>query len=263
MCDACGCGGTKLKKGWHRHEDGTVHRHHEGSKEHSHRHDGGSAGHLHLKTVALDKDILAGNNETAARNREFFGRHGIRVLNIISSPGAGKTMLLEKTLDALKGKLSCAVITGDIETDNDARRLEGRGAEIRQIQTHGACHLTAEHIAHSLPDLTMKKIDVLFIENVGNLVCPASFGLGEQAKIALLSVTEGEDKPVKYPEIFSRAELAVITKIDLLPHLDCDISLCHKNIRLINPRIRIIRLSAKTGEGLDEWLGYVRAKGVK
>lgn len=255
MCDKCGCGNVKMKKGWHRHDDGTEHKHSEGGKIHSH--ESAESSNESGRIIEVNKNIFNRNNQLADENRQWLEKRGILAVNIISSPGAGKTMLLEKTLDALKGKIKCAVITGDIETCNDAKRLEGRGAIIRQIQTHGACHLNAEHIAEVLPELTKDGIKLLFIENVGNLVCPASFELGEKFKIALHCVTEGEDKPVKYPEIFSRAELAIITKTDLLPHLEYDMALCRKNIRLINPRIKILELSAKTGKGMEEWLRYI------
>ncbi len=262
MCENCGCGSGTIKKGWHRHDDGTEHKHSEGGKIHTHEHKHVGSSDEPGRIIEINKNIFDRNNYIASDNRRWFEKRGILAVNIISSPGAGKTMLLEKTLDALKGKMKCAVITGDIETNNDAERLEGRGAKIRQIQTHGACHLNAEHIAEVLPELSKGRIQLLFIENVGNLVCPASFELGEKFKIALHSVTEGEDKPVKYPEIFSRAELAIITKTDLLPHLEYSMALCRKNIRLINPRIKILELSSKTGNGMEEWLKYLEKKQV-
>ncbi len=255
MCDKCGCGTVKINEGWHRHDDGVEHRHSEGGNIHLHDHSANSG--EKSRTIEINRNIFGRNNHVAEENRQWLEKRGILAVNIISSPGAGKTLLLEKTLDALKGKTRSAVITGDIETSNDAKRLEGRGAAICQIETHGSCHLTAEQIAHVLPGLAGDGIELLFIENVGNLVCPASFELGEKFKIVLHSVTEGEDKPVKYPEIFSRSELAIITKIDLLPHLEYDIELCRKNIHLINPQIKIMELSAKTGQCMEQWLRYI------
>jgi hydrogenase nickel incorporation protein HypB len=182
--------------------------------------------------------------------------HHITAINLISSPGSGKTYLLEKTLDALRNRIPCAVITGDQRTDNDARRLEGRGALVRQIETYDACHLEAGQIARLLPEVATAGTKLLFIENVGNLVCPAAFDLGEHFKVALLSTTEGEDKPLKYPSLFSQAPISVLTKIDLIPHLDWNIVACRENLRRIRPGVFIFELSSKTGEGMDAWLDY-------
>lgn len=179
-------------------------------------------------------------------------------VNIISSPGSGKTALLERTLETLRGKVSCAVIVGDQQTDNDARRLTGRGAPVRQIETRSSCHLNAEQIERFLPTVAGDGATLLFVENVGNLVCPAAFDLGEACKIALLSVTEGEDKPLKYPVLFHDAPLVVITKIDLVPHLDWDRARCHAAIRAVRPDARIVEVSAKTGEGMEAWLAALQ-----
>ena len=207
--------------------------------------------------VELEKKVLEKNDLAAERNRELFSRQGIVAVNIISSPGSGKTMLLEKTLDRLKGKVPCAVIVGDVQSDNDARRLEGKGAKVHQIQTKSSCHLNAEQVARVLSTVIDKKTKILFLENVGNLVCPAAFDLGEDFKIALLSIPEGEDKPVKYPVIFSTAKLVVITKTDLQPYVDCDVKKMRKYIRQMNPGVFIFELSARTGEGMDAWIDYL------
>ncbi len=279
MCESCGCGnvkvsvkgGRKLKipAGYHVHEDGSMHAHHDGAAATHHHHDGKHHSHEHgdlhhehheagrRRVVELEKKILEKNDIAAEQNRGLFLKRRIAVVNIISSPGSGKTMLLEKTLDRLKGRIPCAVITGDVQTDNDARRLKGRGAKVHQIETLSSCHLNAQQISKSLKDVIDSKTRILFIENVGNLVCPAAFDLGEDFKIALLSVPEGEDKPVKYPVIFSSAKLVIITKTDLLPHLECDVRKMRRYIRQINPGVFIFELSAKTGEGMDAWIDYL------
>jgi hydrogenase nickel incorporation protein HypB len=200
---------------------------------------------------------LARNDEHAARNREWLRARGVVAINLISSPGAGKTRLLERTLDALAGRIPCAVIVGDQRTDNDARRLAGRGAKVHQIETLSSCHLNAEQVAAVLPEVVDAGTRLLFIENVGNLVCPAAFDLGESFKLALLSVTEGEDKPVKYPVLFAQAPVVVLTKADLLPHLDWDAAACRQALRRIRPGVFILSLSARTGEGMDAWLDYL------
>ncbi|OPZ31325.1 MAG: Hydrogenase isoenzymes nickel incorporation protein HypB [Lentisphaerae bacterium ADurb.BinA184] len=171
---------------------------------------------------------------------------------------AAQTALLEKTLDRLAGEVKCAVITGDQQTDNDARRLRGRGAAVMQIQTRSACHLNAGQIAKALPRVVKPGTRLLFIENVGNLVCPAAFDLGEHFKIALLSTAEGEDKPLKYPTLFANAPVVVLTKMDLAPHLDWDAAACRRSLRQIHPGVFIIELSARSGDGMDTWIDYLR-----
>ena len=173
------------------------------------------------------------------------------IKKLISSPGSGKTFLLEKTLEALDGDVRAAVITGDQQTDNDAKRLEGKGAPVVQIETRSSCHLDAQQVRDRLEAVVFDGIELLLIENVGNLVCPAAFDLGEDSKVALLSVTEGEDKPLKYPVLFHDSPVCVITKIDLLPHLDTDIEKCRQSIRAVRPDAKIFEVSAKTGEGMD------------
>jgi hydrogenase nickel incorporation protein HypB len=201
--------------------------------------------------------VLSENDAKAEANRQWLAKHGVVAINMISSPGSGKTYLLERTLERLRGRVACAVITGDQQTDNDARRLAGKGAVVRQIETISACHLDAERVGQLLPEVTEGGIKLLFIENVGNLVCPAAFDLGEQFKVALLSTTEGEDKPVKYPTLFGMAPVVVLTKMDLAPHLDWNLAKCREYLRKIHPGVFVFELSAKTGQGMDAWIQYL------
>jgi hydrogenase nickel incorporation protein HypB len=248
MCKECGC------------ED--EHDHHEDVNPHFHPsvHDHArrsKASETALRTISVEKKILSRNDQIAEYNRQWLAEQGVVALNLISAPGSGKTFLLEKTLDRLRGRVPCAVITGDLRTDNDARRLQGRGAIVCQIETVSACHLDAERVRQYLPDITRDNARLLFIENVGNLVCPAAFDLGENFKVALLSATEGEDKPVKYPSLFSLAPVTILTKMDLVPHLDWNISQCREYLRKIHPGVTIIEVSAKTGQGMDSWIDYL------
>ncbi|HBM15065.1 MAG TPA: hydrogenase accessory protein HypB [Lentisphaeria bacterium] len=240
---------------WHSHDSDHEHNHPEGHHQHDHSHDN----HIHgdSKTVMMEKNILAKNDEYAHQNKHWLKDRGIVAVNIISSPGSGKTTLLEKTLDALKDKINCSVIVGDQSTDNDAKRLMGKCDCVYQIETKSSCHLDAKQISEILPQVVNDNTKLLFIENVGNLICPAAFELGEDFKIVLLSSTEGEDKPVKYPVIFSDASVAIITKTDLIPHLDWDIKKCRNYIRQVNPGMYIFELSSKTGEGMNSWLEYL------
>jgi len=213
------------------------------------------------RIVELRQGILKKNDELAAGLRARFDEAGVLVLNLVSSPGTGKTAFLERTLtDLVKRGKSVAALVGDLETDNDARLLAASGAPVRQINTHGICHLDAEMIARHLDGwegVELGELDYLFIENVGNLVCPSSYDLGERIRVALLSVTEGEDKPLKYPTLFNSADAAVITKIDLSVPCGFDRDLAVKNINEIRPGIRIFETSAKTGAGMGEWLTWL------
>ena len=211
------------------------------------------------RLVQLEIDILAKNNDFAARNRRWFAAHGVHALNLVSSPGSGKTTLLCATIRRLAGERALAVIEGDQQTANDAERIRATGAPAVQINTGKGCHLDADMIARALPRLPLAAGTLLFIENVGNLVCPAAFDLGEAAKVAILSVTEGEDKPLKYPDIFAAASLVLLNKSDLLPHLDFDLEYALDCLRRVNPRAPVLSVSAKTGEGLDAWLAWLRA----
>jgi hydrogenase nickel incorporation protein HypB len=213
------------------------------------------------RIVELRRGILKKNDELAAGLRERFGSAGVLVLNLVSSPGTGKTAFLELTLRELRTRgVRVAALVGDLETDNDARRLAASGAPVRQINTHGICHLDAEMVAKHLDgweDVSLGGLDYLFIENVGNLVCPSSYDLGESIRVAMLSVTEGEDKPLKYPGLFNSADAAVITKIDLAIPCAFDRDLALKNINEIRPGIRVFETSAKTGAGMVAWLDYL------
>jgi hydrogenase nickel incorporation protein HypB len=211
------------------------------------------------RIVRLEQDILAKNDAYAARNRELFSRNGILALNLVSSPGSGKTALLVRTLQALKNTRSLAVIEGDQQTDNDAERIRTTGIEAIQINTGKGCHLDAEMVERALRQMQLPQNGIVFIENVGNLVCPAAFDLGEAAKVAVLSATEGEDKPLKYPDMFRAARLLLLNKCDLLPYLVFDIALAESYARRVNPDIRIIRISATSGEGMGEWLAWLEA----
>jgi hydrogenase nickel incorporation protein HypB len=213
------------------------------------------------RIVELRRGILKKNDELAAELRARYVAAGVLVLNLVSSPGTGKTAFLERTMKELKDRgARVAALVGDLETDNDARRLASSGAPVRQINTHGICHLDAEMIGKHLedwPGVELNQLDYLFIENVGNLVCPSSYDLGERIRVALLSVTEGEDKPLKYPTLFNSADAAVITKIDIAEPCDFDRQAALKNINEIRPGIRIFETSAKTGAGMEEWLAYL------
>ncbi len=207
--------------------------------------------------VPLEQKVLSENDRIATDLRESFRGRRIVCLNLISSPGSGKTSLLERTLARFNPSTRVAVLTGDIQTDNDAARLAPFGFPVRQITTAGACHLDARMIERGLEGWSLDDLDVLLIENVGNLVCPTSYDLGEQAKIVVLSVTEGEDKPLKYPGIFRKARLMVLNKIDLLPYVPFKLDLARENARRINPDIEILETSCSTGAGLDEWMQWI------
>jgi hydrogenase nickel incorporation protein HypB len=213
-----------------------------------------------MNRVPLEKKVLSENDRIATELRERFRENNLLVVNLISSPGSGKTTLLEKTLEALPRTERVAVLTGDIQTENDANRLKRFGFPAKQITTGGTCHLDARMIDKHLSDWRLDELDILFIENVGNLVCPSSYDLGEAAKIVLLSVTEGEDKPLKYPSIFFKSELVIITKTDLLPYVPFDISKAEENARKVHPGVEIVRVSCTTGDGLEEWLQWLERK---
>jgi hydrogenase nickel incorporation protein HypB len=261
MCKTCGCGKTAVPGARKDHPHPQTRGH---SHTHGHEHDHGHEHqHERSRTVTIEQRILAENDATAEQNRRWLTDRGVVALNLISSPGTGKTMLIEKTLDRLNGVISCAVITGDLRTDNDARRLMNRGAAVRQIETHDACHLNAAQVGRLFPEIVTEGVRLLFIENVGNLVCPAAFDLGEHFKVALLSTTEGEDKPEKYPAIFSQAPVAILTKMDLAPHLDWDAAKCLANLRKVRPGVFVFEVSARTGHGMDAWIAYLHSLAPK
>ena len=213
-----------------------------------------------MNRLPLEKKVLSENDRIAAALREQFREHGVLCLNLISSPGSGKTSLLERTLESLPQGERVAVLTGDIQTENDANRLRRFGFPVKQITTGGTCHLDARMIERHLAGWNLDDVDLLFIENVGNLVCPSSYDLGEAAKIVMLSVTEGEDKPLKYPAIFFKSELLVLNKIDLLPYVSFDISAAEENARRVHPAMKIVRVSCTTYDGLPEWLEWLERK---
>ncbi len=240
MCLTCGCG--------HTHEHTHSHDHDHGH-DHHHEHD--------ENAIRVEEDILSRNNAIAAKNRALFASKKILALNFVSSPGSGKTELLAATVRAVKDAYKIFVIEGDQQTENDADRIRATGAPAFQINTGKGCHLDAAMVEHAVSHLEPTEESVLFIENVGNLVCPAEFDLGEAHKVAILSVTEGEDKPLKYPDMFRAADVMLINKVDLLPYVRFDIDKCEEYARRVNPKIRIIRTSATTGTGLDIWVKWL------
>jgi hydrogenase nickel incorporation protein HypB len=205
----------------------------------------------------VEKDILGENNLLASRNRGYFEAKAVVALNLMSSPGSGKTTLLEKTILALKGQKPVAVIEGDQQTLNDAERIHKTGAPVVQVNTGNGCHLDAAMIRQALDQLNLEEESLLFIENVGNLVCPSLFELGEKNRIVIISVTEGEDKPLKYPTMFEHAHTCIINKTDLLPYVDFDTELLIKNALTVNPHLHIMQLSARTGEGMEQWIAWL------
>ena len=267
MCTVCGCGeGETTIEG---EEQGHHHHHHDHGHHHHHGHDavhdyGQGPAHAHApglsqaRMVQIEEDILGKNNRYAAANRGWFAERRILALNLVSSPGSGKTTLLVRSIEALKDELRLSVIEGDQQTANDADRIRETGVGALQINTGKGCHLDAHMIGHALDSLKPEEGSVLFIENVGNLVCPAAFDLGEAHKVAILSVTEGEDKPIKYPDMFHAADLVLLNKIDLLPYVDFDVDKCIAYARRINPGIKVLQVSATTGEGMDNWYQWVR-----
>ncbi len=250
---------------FHRHPDGTEHDHDHDSHVHQH-HDVGDHGGYEsgVERVAVLERILGENERIADRNRAEFAAHGIRVVNLMSGPGAGKTTLLRRTLVELAGRARVGIIEGDIETSLDADRLEGLGAVVSLLNTSagfgGECHLDAVMVRSALSRLPLDEIDLLVIENVGNLVCPAEFDVGEQARAMVYAVTEGEEKPLKYPVMFRAADLVLVNKIDLLPYLEFDLTRFLENLVDVNPDVDIIEVSARTGEGVGEWCDWLLAR---
>ncbi len=207
--------------------------------------------------IILKRDILEANTAEAEGNRRAFREHGVFVVNLMSSPGSGKTTLLEKTLERLGKSFRMAVIEGDLYTSHDAERIEGRGVPVVQINTEGGCHLDARMVAAAMAELDLARLDLLFIENVGNLVCPAAFDLGEDLKVIILSTTEGNDKVVKYPIMFRDADVVILNKADLLPHVDFDVDVLRRDLGEINPEIPVFTMSAKTGSGVEAWCRWL------
>ena len=276
MCVTCGCGDGEVRiegEVAHAHDrvhaDGSRHsheheheHHHADDHAHPHPHDE-TPSHAHApglgpkRMVQIEQDILAKNNAYAQSNRQALTKRGIFALNLVSSPGSGKTTLLCKTI-ALLGEQAVAVIEGDQQTSQDADRIRASGAQAIQINTGKGCHLDAHMVGHAMGQLKLADDSLLMIENVGNLVCPAAFDLGEAHKVVILSVTEGEDKPIKYPDMFRAASVMLLNKIDLLPHLNYDVQAAIAFARRVNPTIQVIQLSATSGAGMDEWLAFLR-----
>jgi hydrogenase nickel incorporation protein HypB len=267
VCTTCGCsdgaaGGVRVTDPTDRHRQATGH---DPAAGHGHGH--GPGEHTHDEpvperprghTVSLEQAVLAKNDGLAAANRRWLAARGILALNLMSSPGAGKTTLLERTITDLAGELPVSVLEGDQETLLDADRIQLTGCRVVQINTGSGCHLDAEMVERGLRTLAPPEHSVLFVENVGNLVCPALFDLGEAAKVVITSTTEGEDKPVKYPHMFAAADLVLLNKVDLLPHLTFDVSRCLAAVRRVNPRTPVLELSATRGDGLAAWYAWLR-----
>lgn len=215
-----------------------------------------------MSILTIERKILEKNDEIALRNRVFFRDNGLFVLNLVSSPGAGKTSILEKTFQELKSSMKIAVIEGDVQTNLDAQRVAEYGVPVIQIVTLGACHLEAKLVQDAVEKMDLKGVDLLFIENVGNLVCPANYDLGEAHKIVVLSTTEGDDKPLKYPGMFRNSSVLIINKTDLVPYVNCDLKVLRNNALQINPSLRIFEISCYTGAGIPDWCDWLRKKGA-
>jgi len=265
MCTVCGCGEPEKHDHSHASEphahdhDHHHHHHHHVGQHHYGQGDAGVsvAGFSQSRLIEIEQNILSKNDLYAESNRRWLAEKALLALNLVSSPGAGKTTLLVETLKALIGKTSLGVIEGDQETANDADRIRSTGVSAIQINTGKGCHLDAHMIGHALQELPMEAGGVVFIENVGNLVCPAAFDLGEASKVVILSVTEGEDKPIKYPDMFAAADLMILNKVDLLPHLNFDVNLAIEHACRVNPNLDIVQVSATTGQGMEYWLDWI------
>lgn len=273
MCTICGCGtATVENREQHSHDHHHHHHHHDQAHNHGHWH--GEDGSIHFGTgggvqlpgtsqervIHLERDILSKNDAYAQANRARLIAAGQFALNFVSSPGSGKTSLLVRAITDLGSRFAIAVIEGDQQTSNDADRIRATGAPAIQINTGKGCHLDAHMVGHALDQLPLQPGGLLFVENVGNLVCPAAFDLGEAHKVVVLSVTEGEDKPLKYPDMFAQADLMLLNKADLLPYLDFDLGACINYARRVNPNIHILTVSARSGEGLPAFYGWIEAR---
>jgi len=278
MCTVCGCSDTQSvgytvpgapthEHDGHTHDNDHGHDHSHGhSHSHTHEHSHAPPAELpaalhavmHGRTIALEQEILAKNQALAERNRGWFEGRGVLALNLMSSPGSGKTSLLERTIRALQGEVRVYVVEGDQATTNDAERIRATGCAVIQINTGTGCHLEADMLARGVQQLNPQPGSLVLIENVGNLVCPALFDLGERAKVVVLSVTEGEDKPAKYPHMFRACRLMLLNKTDLLPHVRFNVDRCVAYAREVNPDIEVLQVSAETGEGMEAWYDWLR-----
>ncbi len=269
MCATCGCSTgsepvySELRVGEHGHHHPHDHAHghlHDHDHDHPHDHHHHDHPHDHGRTVAIEQAVLAKNQVAAERNRGWLAGREVLAVNLMSAPGAGKTAILERTIRDLRDEAPISVLEGDQATINDAERIRAAGAPVVQINTGTGCHLEAEMVARGMRQLAPERGAMLLIENVGNLVCPALFDLGEQAKVVILSVTEGEDKPIKYPHIFRACEVMLLNKIDLLAHLRFDVDRCIAYARQVNPGIRVLQVSAESGQGMEAWYEWLRAR---
>ena len=254
MCGVCGCGSedkVTISKPNHSHDHD--HQHHEHNHDHNH-------GHQHKTVIDLERDILQKNNVEAARNRGFFEAKNIFALNLVSSPGSGKTSILEKTLKDLKSEESFYVIEGDQQTMHDANRIDALDIPVVQVNTGKGCHLESDMIYDAVKQLEPKENSFLMIENVGNLVCPSMFDLGENKRVVIISITEGEDKPIKYPDMFHTADICIINKIDLLPHLNFDLKKLKDYALQVNHHLEFFEVSATTGQGMEQWYEWLKTE---
>ncbi|MDP2067436.1 MAG: hydrogenase nickel incorporation protein HypB [Lutibacter sp.] len=268
MCGTCGCGTENngpiiLKPGEENHSHGNHHHHDGHSHSHDeHHHDGHSHSHEHNhqhKVLEIEQDILQNNQLLAARNRGYFEAKNIFTLNLVSSPGSGKTALLERTLADLKNEISFYVIEGDQQTLNDANRIAAHDVPVVQINTGKGCHLESDMVFDAVKKLKIEDNSVLMIENVGNLVCPSMFDLGENKRIVIISTTEGEDKPIKYPDMFHTSDVCIINKIDLLPYVNINVDNIKKYALQVNPKLLFFEVSATTGEGMEAWYSWLKS----
>jgi hydrogenase nickel incorporation protein HypB len=282
MCTVCGCGTASIEGKAHHHDHGPHGHDHHHDDDHHHDHGPDDLGHVHVdgdhihagggiagvhvpgmsqeRIVRIERDILSKNDLHARHNRSMLAETGTLALNFVSSPGSGKTTLLCRLITEMKGEMPIAVIEGDQQTSNDAERIRATGVRAIQINTGKGCHLDAHMVGHALDDMDLEPSGLLLIENVGNLVCPAAFDLGEAAKVVVLSVTEGEDKPLKYPDMFAAADLMILNKSDLLPYLDFDEAASISNALRVNPRLQVVTVSARSGEGLDGLKNWIRSR---
>lgn len=258
MCDTCGCGTTNeiiIQKPGQKNINVNHHHHHEHEHEHEHNPD-----HEHSHKINVETNILNQNDLQAARNRGFFEGRNIYAINLVSSPGSGKTSLLEKTLKDLKNEIDFNIIEGDQQTFNDADRIDALGIPVVQINTGTGCHLDGDMVHKAVQQLEPKANSVLVIENVGNLVCPSLFDLGENERVVIISVTEGDDKPIKYPDMFHGSQVCIINKIDLLPYVNFDTERAKDFARKVNPNLKFFEVSATNGDGMNEWYQYLKSK---